>query len=66
MTEKKITPRVMQALRSQSHKKRKMKKSLKAMRIFSKAPSMMKAIARKEMMINIKLILLRRTRRMSS
>ena len=46
--------------------KRKMKKSLKVMLIFSKAPSTMKEIARKEMMTNRNPILLTRTIRMSS
>jgi hypothetical protein len=64
--EKQKTPREMQALRSQSHQKRKMKKSLKAMLIFSKAPSTMKATTGKEMMTNKNLILLTRTTRMSS
>jgi hypothetical protein len=35
-------PTEIQALRSQSHEKRKMKKSLKSMPIFSKDPSTMK------------------------
>jgi hypothetical protein len=43
-----------------------MKKSLKDMLIFSKAPSTMKEVVGNEMMTNINLILLTRTRRMSS
>jgi hypothetical protein len=49
----KITSREMQALKSQSHQKKKMKKILKAMLIFSKAPPTMKATLGKEMMTNI-------------
>jgi hypothetical protein len=56
----------MQALRSQSHRKRKMKKSPKVMPIFSKAPSTMKAKTRKVMMTNKNMILLTRITRMSS
>jgi hypothetical protein len=64
--EKKIPLREMQALRSQSHHKRKMKKILKTMLIFSKAPSTMKVATGKEMMTNKNLIILTRTTRMSS
>jgi hypothetical protein len=77
MIKNKTLPREMQALRSQSYHKRKMKKILKAMIIFSNAPSKMKSIifsnapstmksiAQKKMMTNINLILFRRTTRMS-
>jgi hypothetical protein len=66
MMKNKRPPREMQALRSQSHQKRKMKKILKAMLIFSKDPSTMKETTGKEMMTNKNLILLTRTTRMSS
>jgi hypothetical protein len=55
-----------QALNSQSHQKMKIKKILKAMLIFSKAPSTIKETTRKEKMTNKNPILLKRTTRMSS
>jgi hypothetical protein len=61
----KISTREMQALRSQSHQKRKMKKSIKSMPIISKAPSIMKATTGKEMMIKLNMILLTIITRMS-
>jgi hypothetical protein len=66
MMKNKIPSREMQALRSQSHQKRKMKQSLKAIPIFSKAPSTMKVATRKEIMMNINLSLLTRIKRMIS
>jgi RAB protein geranylgeranyltransferase component A len=56
----KIPMREMQALRSQIHHKRKMKKSLKSVPIFSKDPLIMKETTRKEMMTNINMIILTR------
>jgi hypothetical protein len=56
-TKNKRPLREMQALRSQNHQRRKIRKNLKAMPIFSKAPSTMKASTEKEMMTNINLIL---------
>jgi hypothetical protein len=52
MTRNKRPPREMQALRSQSHQKNKMKKIIKYVSILSKAPSIMKASTRNEMMTN--------------
>jgi hypothetical protein len=54
-----------QALKSQSHQKNKMNKSLKTMIIFSKDPSTMKAVLGKKMMTRRNFILLTRTLRMS-
>jgi hypothetical protein len=61
----KIMMKEMQALKSQSHQKRKIKKILKYMLIFSNAPSTMNATVVKEMMTNINLILLMRIKKMS-
>jgi hypothetical protein len=58
MMKNKIPPKEMQALRSQSHQKRKIKKILKSFPVFSKAPSTMKVVARKEIMTNKNMILL--------
>jgi hypothetical protein len=60
MMKNKIPPREIQALRSQSHHKKKMKKKLKAMPIFSKALLTMKVAVGKETMTNINMILLTR------
>ena len=56
----KIPTRKMESLRSQSHQKRKMKKNLKVMPIFSKAPSIIKLAAGKEFMTKRSMILLTR------
>jgi hypothetical protein len=66
MTINKRPLREMQALKSQSHQKNKMKKGMKAMLIFSKDPPTMKAAMGKEIMTSRNLILLIRTTRMSS
>jgi hypothetical protein len=66
MMKNKISLRDMKALRSQSHQKNKMKKNLKSMSIFSKAPSTMKETIGKEMVTNINLSLLTRSIILSS
>jgi len=61
MMKNKISLRDIKALRSQSHQKNKMKKSMKALLIFSKAPPQMKATPGKEMMTKGNPIFLTRT-----
>jgi hypothetical protein len=58
MTKNKTKPRDMQALGSQSHHKRKMKKILKSMPILSKDQSTIKEALGKEMITNINSTLL--------